>query len=169
VKHGRVGLEFAHETRLDCPADQQSAVVRDVIARHFPDARFSAPQHAPVATAQDHRAERRHAMVWSGTLHYDYRSTPARVRNISSAGAMIETALELVLGDEPLLDLEEAGAIFGRIIWIAGDQAGMRFHQPFDMATLAKARPSIGEANWENQWKRIIVDDLDPEGSAAKP
>jgi hypothetical protein len=35
-----VGLEFAHETRLECSSDQMASVLRDVITRSFPDARF---------------------------------------------------------------------------------------------------------------------------------
>ncbi len=30
--------------------------------------------------------------IWSGLLHHDYQSTPIRVRNISTTGAMIECA-----------------------------------------------------------------------------
>ena len=40
VKDGRLGLEFAQETRLDCSADEQAELLRDVIKRNFPEAEF---------------------------------------------------------------------------------------------------------------------------------
>ncbi len=42
VRDGRIGLEFAHETRIECGADQQAAVLREVIRRSFPDLEFEA-------------------------------------------------------------------------------------------------------------------------------
>src|SRR5439155_5834057 len=40
IRDGRIGLEFAHETRLDCSADEQAQVLREVIVRSFPDLQF---------------------------------------------------------------------------------------------------------------------------------
>ena len=37
IRGDRVGLEFAHETRIDCPAETRDALLRDVILRSFPD------------------------------------------------------------------------------------------------------------------------------------
>jgi hypothetical protein len=34
---GRIGLEFAHETRLECDPDLRDALLSDVIRRSFPD------------------------------------------------------------------------------------------------------------------------------------
>jgi hypothetical protein len=42
-----VGLEFAHETRLDCSSDELAAVLRDVITRSFPDAEFDQSTEQP--------------------------------------------------------------------------------------------------------------------------
>ena len=143
VKNGRIGLEFAKETRLDCPEDEQGAVLREVILRHFPDTEFEAAEHVD---PQDHRGEYRHAFVWSGTLHCEYGSTPARLRNISPDGAMIETSFELAAGAEPFLDLGAAGSIFGTIVWADGNQSGLRFHERFDVGLLARAKPELSGA-----------------------
>jgi hypothetical protein len=180
TRHGRMGVEFAEETRLDCAEDEKSDLLRQAIMRHFPEARFDTPKPIGPAAApasQDHRGERRHPLIWSGTLHYDYRSTSARLRNISAAGAMVETALELLPGNEPLLDLGEAGAIFGTVAWISGDQVGLRFQQPFDMASLANAKPRVADgkweapahlrshgqadSGWEGQWKRMTLNEIE--------
>ena len=56
---------------------------------------------------------------------------------------MIETSFELAPGAEPYLDLGEAGSIFGTIVWAEGDHSGLKFHEPFDMARLAHAKPEL--------------------------
>jgi hypothetical protein len=37
IKDGRVGLEFAHETRIDCGPQERARLLQDVIARSFPE------------------------------------------------------------------------------------------------------------------------------------
>lgn len=140
IKNGRIGLEFAKQTRLDCPEDEQGALLREVILRHFPETQFEVIEHA---NPEEHRGEFRHTFVWSGTLHCEYGSTPARLRNISSEGAMIETSFELAAGAEPFLDLGPAGSIFGTIVWAEGNQSGLKFHQHFDVGLLARAKPEL--------------------------
>ena len=110
--------------------------------------RFDAPAVTD-SSVDEHRAEQRHPLIWSGTIHHDYQSTPARLRNISTTGAMVETEAVLARGAEPLLDLGEAGSIFADVVWVAGDHAGLRFREPFDMAQLAKSRPEVASAGWQ--------------------
>jgi hypothetical protein len=145
IKHGRIGLEFAEATRLDLPEDERAALVRDVVLRHFPEARFETPKHIAASDEdeEEHRSGARVPFIWSGTLHCEYGSTPARLRNISPTGAMIETSFELAPGAEPYLDLGEAGSLFGTIVWAQGDQSGLKFHERFDMARLAHAKPEL--------------------------
>jgi hypothetical protein len=143
IRNGRIGVEFAGETRLDCDADVQGALLREVITRHFPEARFEAPKHVEATDSDEHRGNARHPFTWSSILHCEYGSMPARLRNISSQGAMIETSVELAVGAEPYLDLGEAGSVFGKIVWSAGDHSGLRFEKPFDLAQLAHARPQL--------------------------
>lgn len=154
LKGDRIGLEFAHETRLECSADEHAKLLREVIAKSFPDVEFeaqvaTATEAEAQAPVDEHRGERRHPLIWSGTLHYDFASSPVRLRNISERGALIESERILPVGAEPLLDLGEAGSVFGTITWTVGDQAGMRFHTPFDMTMLAKGKPQLAPARWE--------------------
>ncbi len=58
-------------------------------------------------------------------------------------------AAPLHVDGQPLLDLGEAGSVFATISWVAGDQAGLRFKEPFDLAGLARARPAVAPAKWE--------------------
>jgi hypothetical protein len=180
VRDGQIGLEFDHRIALDCSDSKQATQLRQVITRHFPDAQFEARVEAEDQTVdpapEDQRLARRSPLLRMGTLHYDYASTPARLRNISTAGATIETSAALVPGAEPLVDLGEAGSIFATVIWTSGDQAGLRFNQPFDLGQLPKARSQTGPASWEppaylrtsgqretgadEQWKQIPVNEL---------
>src|SRR4030095_8941011 len=100
------------------------------------------------APVDEHRGERRHPLIWSGTLHYDFASSPVRLRNISERGALIESERILPVGAEPLLDLGGPGSGFGTITGTVGDQAGLRFHTPFDMTMLAKGKPQLAPARW---------------------
>lgn len=40
VHNGRIGLEFAHETQLDCSAEDQAVLLREVIGRTYGGAHF---------------------------------------------------------------------------------------------------------------------------------
>jgi len=149
LRDGRYGLEFAHETRIDCGADEQAAVLREVIRRSFPDLEFEAgiepqAQHS----GAEGRGERRHPLVWSGQLHHDYQTTSIRIRNISATGAMIECSAMLTVGSEPLLELGEELSVSAKVAWVLGDGAGLRFNRPFDLHDLARARPQVAPAHW---------------------
>ena len=79
------------------------------------------------------------------------------------------------MGAQPLLDLGEAGEIFGTVTWAVGDHMGLKFHEAFDMQQLAKARPQVAPADWEapsylkaagsdspwsEEWERMSVEEL---------
>ena len=100
-------------------------------------------------TADEHRRERRHPLIWSGVVHHDYQSNPVRLRNISSTGALVECQTPLRVGAEPLLDLGEAGQVFATVTWAVGDQAGLKFQKPFELAHLAKTKPDLAPAHWD--------------------
>jgi hypothetical protein len=162
IRDGRTGLEFAHETRLDCDADEIASVLREVITRSFQDYEFAEPVRpaayaadeepqsaAPVAALEpEDRTGPRHPLIWTGTLYHDFQTTPVRLRNISQTGAMIECDKPVRVGSEPLLELSEAVSVSATVQWTVGDQVGLRFHQPFDMNLLAESRPQVVETNW---------------------
>ena len=152
LRDDRVGLEFAHETRIECSADEQASLLRETINRSFPDIEFEVsgdgPAPAPNTDAEEGRRERRHPLIWSGVVHHDYQSTPVRLRNISCTGALIECEEPLRVDAEPLLDLGEAGTIFATVTWRVGDQAGLKFHQAFDLAQLSRSKPQVAPSKW---------------------
>jgi hypothetical protein len=151
IRDDRVGLEFAHETRLDGPSDQIAIVLRHVIERTFPHITFPTNDALPLPKEEwtdEHRNAARHPLIWNGVLHHDYQSTDIRIRNISETGAMIELGEAIRVGSEPLLELSAAVSLSATVEWAVGDQAGLRFHQPFDMQMLAESRPSVATSDW---------------------
>ena len=158
IRNDRIGLEFAHETRIEADDSSRDAILRDVLARSFPDADIAiASHHAeevhPRPTADDcvddsRRAELRHPMIWMGLVHYNHDSIPVRLRNISANGALIEGTYTLPVGAELMLDLGDAGSLFATVHWSHGDQSGLRFQTPFDMAALAHSKPHVAPARW---------------------
>ena len=158
VRDGKVGLEFAHETRIDCSPEERARLLQDVVARSFPETAVEvvAPEAPdkpvslqPEPKEDDGRGDFRHPLIWSGHIHYDFDSTPVRLRNISKTGALIECPVPLPVGAEPLLDLGDAGSIFARVSWACGDQVGLEFQTEFDLGELAKSRPELTPTNWD--------------------
>jgi hypothetical protein len=88
-------------------------------------------------------------LIWSGLLHHDYQSTPIRLRNISSTGALIDCTEYLTVGSEPLLELGGNVTMSAAVAWVVGEQAGLRFTKPFDLHLLARCRPQVAGSDWE--------------------
>jgi PilZ domain len=151
-------------------------VLREVVRRTFPDLEFDVSEPPPQHDGPEGREQSRHPLVWSGVLHHDYQSTPVRLRNISATGVMIECSAPLRVGSEPLLELSESLSVSATVAWVVGDQAGLRFHAPFDLHDLAETRPQLTEARWEpptylatkpstdspwnDYWKRLSLGEL---------
>ena len=153
IKGDCIGLEFAHETKLDCSPEQRDALLLDVIQRNFPDEiRLEQPElllgEDEAQEEMGARDEKRHPLIWKGEIHYAHDTNPVRIRNVSAGGALVDVAVDYPLGAEALLDLGDAGQHFVTIQWVCGDQAGLRFTQPFDLACLANARPDVTPHSW---------------------
>ena len=161
LKGDRIGLEFAHETRLDCDEEAKNKLLGAVIDQNFSDVEIKQrkrrkedlPKEEQLAEAEirssDQRQGRRHPLIWTGSVHYDFDSHPVRLRNISETGALIECQASMPVGANPLLDLGDAGTVFATVTWAVGDQIGLKFLEPFDLTTLARVRPEVIPPNWE--------------------
>ena len=151
IKEDRIGLEFAHETQIAGDAAKRDAMLLDTIEQNFPEidgeaAAAAAPDDAQ--TEAQRRAGLRHPLIWSGEIHYDHESTKVRLRNVSETGAMVDCLKSIPQGAEILLDLGGGGQHFASVSWSRGDQLGLRFQRPFDIACLAQSRPEIAPAKW---------------------
>jgi hypothetical protein len=156
VRGGRIGLEFAHETTIDCDAATRDRLLLATINKSFPQvAKLADPDTAaavpaaPEPRADDHRrAEKRHPLIWSGQIHWNHDSHKVRLRNIGTTGALVEGIERLHEGAELMLDLGEEVQIFATVVWSRGDKAGLSFIDPFDLALLAKAQPEVAQQSW---------------------
>ena len=189
LRGDRMGLEFAHETRIECDSKLRDALLLDVIHRSFPEATIASPQSAGTpapasSTASDddsiansRRVERRHPLIWSGQIFYSHSTETVRLRNISEHGALIEAPVSYPLEAELLLDMGEAGQHFATVSWTCGDKAGLRFAQPFDLKLLGTVKPDVAPAMltrpgpagrlsaerdnpWAEGWGRQSIDEL---------
>ncbi len=184
LRGGRIGLEFAHETRIECGAEERNALLLDVIRRSFPDLVGAgappvvepAPAPEPAPTDATRRGDIRHPLIWNGAILWQHDVHVVRLRNISASGALIDAPLTLPEDVELMLDLGHSGQYFANVSWSRGGQAGLVFKVPFDLALLAAAKPEIaarhwskpsylnlasGQASpWESEWERRDVAEL---------
>jgi len=158
VRHDRVGLEFAHETTIEVPAEQRNALLLQVIQKSFPSAEIDAGTPEAVEapepkkeTAVDtaRRAELRHPLIWLGKLYHNHDTHEVRLRNIGANGALVDQAPVLEPGATLMLDLGNGVQMLGEVAWSRGVQAGLRFIEPFDMTRLADAVPKVTGADWQ--------------------
>ena len=175
IRGDRIGLEFAHETRVDCDSQTLEELLRKVIQNSFPDVAINDRQPASVEIEQK-RGATRHPLIWSGILHHDYEWDTVRLRNISTTGALIECSATLPVGVTVYLYLDAAGRIGATVSWSRGNQTGLSFHEPFDVCSLSKTTPDVAptqgsrpnfagdghsdQSPWAPQWKRLSVDEL---------
>ena len=155
IKGDALGLEFAHETKIDCEPAERAALLLEVIQRSFPDQGVSFEADTPTELAEQpdeedlgNRDQKRHPLIWKGEIHFAHDSNPVRLRNVSAGGALVDVAIDYPLGAEVMLDLGGAGQFFAFVQWVCGDQAGLRFTRPFDIACLANARPDVTPHSW---------------------
>jgi len=90
-------------------------------------------------TPQSRRSRRSH-MLMTATLDYSGRAIKVTLRNLSSDGAQVE-GVELPVEGTDLLFRKGDLAVAGSIIWTKGKQAGIRFEQPLDPATVLNHVP----------------------------
>ena len=66
----------------------------------------------------------------------------ARLRNISSGGALVECREELPVGAHIQLDFAAGGLIDAEVRWTKGTQFGCEFTEKFDLGLLQPTKPS---------------------------
>ena len=168
LRDDRIGLEFAHETRIDCDPEARDALLLEVIRRSFPDVRLTNNVGSSVSdssgddqAATSRRTERRHPLIWMAELLYNHGSERVRLRNISSHGALIEGPVTYPPGAEVLLDLGESGQHFATVGWSCSDKAGLAFAKPFDLALLSSTKPEVAHGNWTRPGPSQLAADQD--------
>ena len=178
IRGNRIGLEFAHETRVDCDGATLEQLLRQVIRNSFPGVELRAPptpEPEPEPPVQK-RGDARHPLIWNGILHHDYEWEAVRLRNVSRLGSMIECPVSLPVGITVYLELAGIGRLGATVSWSRGTLTGLAFIEPFDVARLAKSKPQVAskdgsrpafggdgssdQSPWARQWSRLSVDEL---------
>jgi hypothetical protein len=175
-----LGLEFAHETRIDCDDATRDEMLRQVIQRSFPEVSGPLNSEPRLAEGEEEpvqkRSEVRHPLIWSAVLHHDFEWFAVRIRNISSGGAMVECDLDIASGTTVYLDVGDAGRLAATVCWLVGDQIGVAFQESFDIRKLARSVPelapkswakpdylkdeSIETSPWASEWGRVTLPEL---------
>ena len=86
--------------------------------------------------------EARIRIIRAALLHYMGQVKGARLRNISSGGALVEAREEIPVGSEIQLDFGAGGLIDATVRWTKGTQFGVQFNEKFDLRLLQLAKPA---------------------------
>lgn len=159
LRDGCIGLEFAHETQLECAPDERAAILLEVIQQSFPEQEVhllrSQPAAAEAPAVEDEdvaelgeRDTRRHPLIWTGEIHSTNGTHPARLRNVSAGGALVDVESYYPVGAEVMLDLGRAGKFIANVQWNCGGKAGLRFREEFDLSSLANVKPEVASNQW---------------------
>lgn len=85
--------------------------------------------------------EARMRIIRAALLHYHGQVKGARLRNISSGGALVECREELPVGAVVQLDFAAGGLIDAEVRWTKGSQFGCQFKEKFNLKLLQPVKP----------------------------
>ncbi|HEX8840519.1 MAG TPA: EAL domain-containing protein [Sphingomicrobium sp.] len=92
--------------------------------------------------AQFPAREPRLRIIRAALLHYNGQVKGARLRNISSGGALVECREELPVGARVQLDFAAGGLVDAEVRWTKGTQFGCQFTGKFNLKLLQPAKPA---------------------------
>ena len=91
--------------------------------------------------------EPRIRIIRATLLHYQGQVRGARLRNISSGGALVECREPVEVGIDVGLDFAAGGLIQGTVRWAKGTQFGVQFKDKFNLKLLQPAKPASKSAS----------------------
>jgi len=137
------GVETQEELQLvrdlGCPLVQGYIFGKPMPAE---EARELAAKGAATLPAQLPKREPRVRIIRAALLHIDGQVRGARLRNISSGGALVECRDEVEVGTNIQLDFAAGGLIDATIMWTKGTQFGCQFKEQFNLKLLQPAQPT---------------------------
>ncbi|MEP7129745.1 MAG: EAL domain-containing protein [Sphingomicrobium sp.] len=111
------------------------------------DARALAAKGSAALPAQLPAREPRMRIIRATLLHYEGQVRGARLRNISSGGALVESREEVPVGAEIQLDFAAGGLIDATVVWTKGTQFGCQFKDKFNLRLLQPAKTTAKPSN----------------------
>jgi len=100
--------------------------------------------HSGQAVASGFRngREQRRTMLRSTVLRHNGHPHPARIRNISAGGALVEGVWNIPEGTRFEVELAEDYVVQALVRWCFEDRCGLQFAEPVDLSLLAPVRPA---------------------------
>jgi diguanylate cyclase (GGDEF)-like protein/PAS domain S-box-containing protein len=98
---------------------------------------------AATLPAQYPPREPRMRIIRAALLHHQGRVLGARLRNISSGGALVECREEMPVGAQIQLDFAAGGLIDAEVRWTKGTQFGCQFNEKFNLKLLQPAKAAV--------------------------
>ena len=95
--------------------------------------------------------EKRESVMMRAQVWMPGARTPTdhRIRNLSLSGACITVPAWLKRGDAIRVTVGHVHDVDATVMWVAGDQAGIRFDRPIDLAAARRARgPGVAQGGW---------------------
>lgn len=121
----------------------------------------------------------RQALAWPASIHAGGETTAVRIRNISPAGALLESERDLPAETAVMLDLSGAGMVTGTVRWCEDGHIGVKFDRDFDLRALSACAQETGETThatwlkpeyletelepdspWAARWEKLTLADL---------
>ena len=135
------GVETQEELQLvrdlGCPLIQGYIFGKPMPAE---EALALAKKGAATLPAQLPWREPRVRIIRAALLHIDGQVKGARLRNISSGGALVESREEVEVGTQIQLDFAAGGLIDAEVRWTKGTQFGCQFKEKFNLKLLQPAK-----------------------------
>ena len=94
--------------------------------------------------SEEKRSQGRSNVFLGATLEAESQVYPVRIRNVSAGGALLEAQLLPKLGARICLVRGEL-RMTGVLVWQSGDQAGVTFDAPIDVAAWVKRGGAAGQ------------------------
>src|SRR5437763_13918046 len=86
-------------------------------------------------------------LIRAALPRYQGQVEGARLRNISSGGALVEGREELPVGAQSQLDFAAGGHVEAEVRWTKGTQFGCQFKEKFDLKLLQPVAPTTKAHN----------------------
>ena len=100
---------------------------------------MSLPAEILTTTTSDPRADVRRTLRLRVNAQLSGDAVEAEIRNLSESGLLVETTVDLVIGEILHLDLPEAGTIEATVVWSRGRLFGCEFKAPLTKSIVSAA------------------------------